>query len=79
LCKCGEPAVLIGDEFVLPFLKMGRGLLGDPFGELGKKMGFAGMGGSGGLRRVSVGGGDFSLILGGNEGGLQFSVLLYKL
>lgn len=64
---------------MLPFLNSGNGLLGDPMGEFGKNIGFAGTGGNGGLRNVSVGGGDFSLILGGNEGGIEFSVLLYKL
>lgn len=71
--------VLIGDELVLPFLNRGSGLLGEPIGELGKNIGFAGIGGNGGLRSVSVGGGDFSLNRGGSDGGIEFSVLLYKL
>lgn len=61
------------------YIKLGSGLLGDPIGEFGKKIGFAGIGGSGGFRRVSVGGGDFSLMRGGSEGGIELSALLYKL
>lgn len=66
---------------MLLFLNKGRGLFGEgePIGELGKKIGFAGIGGNGGLRSVSVGGGDFSFKRGGSDGGMEFSVLLYKL
>lgn len=74
--------VLIGDELaLLPFFMIGD--FGELIGELGrKKLGLAGIGGRGGRRRESVGGGESSLTRGGSDGGLVellMSVLLYKL
>jgi hypothetical protein len=75
----------MGDEFVLPFLSMGMGLLGDgdPMGEFDddeKSIGFCRIGGNGGFRKVSVDGGDISFMRGGSVGGAQLSaVLLYRL
>jgi hypothetical protein len=70
---------------VLPFFKIGIGLLGegDPMGEFDvdeNKTGFCGIGGNGGLRKMSVGGDDFSFMRGGSVGGMLLSeVLLYRL